>query len=244
MTDGYRWLVLRLEAPLLAFGGVAIDQVGVIRDFPAASMLTGLFANALGWHRTDTAAHQALQDRLRFAARWEREHPFGILTDSQNAQLAKTDRGWTTHGEPEGRDGASYGGPHRRRRDYHADACVSVALRLDPADEAPDLDTLAAALDRPMRPLFIGRKPCLPSAPLRGPEVVAATAYEALSLLPVDPEGGGTLRGLWPADEGPVTGDAVHRILDLADLRNWRTGMHGGVRPVVEGIVVPAGDPR
>ena len=28
-----RWLILRLEAPLLAFGGVVIDDVGVTWDF-------------------------------------------------------------------------------------------------------------------------------------------------------------------------------------------------------------------
>ena len=88
MSD-HLWLVLRLEAPLLAFGGVAIDQVGVTRDFPAASMLTGLLANALGYRRTEWRKHQALQDSLIFAARRERETVFGLLTDTQNAQLAK-----------------------------------------------------------------------------------------------------------------------------------------------------------
>ena len=68
----YSWLVLRLEAPLLAFGGVAIDQIGPTRDFPSASLLTGLLANALGWRRTEAAAHQRLQDRLIFAARLDR----------------------------------------------------------------------------------------------------------------------------------------------------------------------------
>lgn len=69
----HRWLVVRLEAPLMAFGGVAVDQVGPTRDFPSASMLTGLFANALGLHWSDRTAHQALQDRLIFGARRERE---------------------------------------------------------------------------------------------------------------------------------------------------------------------------
>ena len=32
----------------MAFGGETIDNLGVIRPFPAVSMLTGLFANALG----------------------------------------------------------------------------------------------------------------------------------------------------------------------------------------------------
>lgn len=235
MSEARRWLVLRLEAPLVAFGGVAIDAIGVTRDFPAASMLTGLLANALGWRRTDRAAHQALQDRLVFASRRDRENPAGLLTDTQNAQLEKNDRGWTTWGHPEGRDGASYGAPHRRQRDFHADACVTAVLRLDPADTTPDLDAIAAALDRPARPLFIGRKPCLPSGPIRRGEITAATAYDALCAVPrIELH---RPRALWPASEGPQTGDAVARVVALPDLRNWETGLHGGDRLVVEGAL-------
>ena len=239
MSD-HRWLVLRLEAPLLAFGGVAVDQVGVTRDFPAASMLTGLLANALGYRRTEWRKHQALQDRLIFAARRERETVFGLLTDTQNAQLAKNDKGWTTWGTPEGRDGASYGAPHRRRRDYHADACVVVALRVAPTDTSPDLETLAAALDRPARPLFIGRKPCLPSLPLRHKDTITAPdAYTALQGFPPEHSAPECLRAIWPLGEGPASGETVTRILNLPDLRNWRTGLHGGVRKVVEGNIIP-----
>lgn len=237
----HRWLVLRLEAPLLAFGGVAVDQVGVTRDFPAASMLTGLLANALGYRRTEWRKHQMLQDSLIFAARRERETVFGLLTDIQNAQLAKNDKGWTTWGTPEGRDGDSYSGPHRRRRDYHADACVVVALRVAPSGARPDLERLAAALDRPARPLFIGRKPCLPAAPLRQQDFVEAPdAYTALTGIPLQPDAPTRApRAIWPLGEGPETGEAVTRILDLPDLRNWRTGLHGGVRKVVEGNITP-----
>ena len=234
------WLILKLEAPLLAFGGVAIDQIGVTRDFPAASMLTGLLANALGWQRTEWEVHQTLQDRLIFAARWERDDDFGVLTDIQNAQLDKNDKGWTTWGEPEGRNGASYGAPHRRQRDYHPDACIILALRLASADSEPSLDTLATALDRPARPLFIGRKPCLPSAPLRDRNFVTApTAYAALQKFPRQEDAAKRLRALWPLGEGPSEGDAVYRIIDLPDLRNWRTGLHGGTRKIVEGVLVP-----
>jgi CRISPR system Cascade subunit CasD len=243
MSADQRWLVLRMEAPLLAFGGVAIDQVGITRDFPAASMLTGLLANALGWWRTEWQAHQALQDRLVFAARRDRENPTGILTDMQNARLEKTDRGWTTYGTPEGRAGASYMAPHRRQRDYHADACVTVVLRLDPAADSPDLDAIAAALDRPARPLFIGRKPCLPSCPLRVGSVHAPSAYEALRSIPAIDKPLHPLRALWPQTEGPTEGRQVHRIVALPDLRNWKTGLHGGTRLVVEGTVEAEGVP-
>ena len=66
-----RHLILNLEAPLVSFGGETIDNLGVIRWFPSMSMLTGLFANALGWRRIEYEEHQLLQDRLIFAARIE-----------------------------------------------------------------------------------------------------------------------------------------------------------------------------
>ena len=234
----HRWLVLRLEAPLVSFGGVAIDQVRPSRDFPAASMLTGMIGNALGWRWSDSAAHQSIQDRLIFAVRIDREGT--NLTDTQNASLAKDDRGWTTRGVPEGRDGASYGAPHRRQRDYRADSSVKIALRLELTAEPPALDSLADAFDRPARPLFLGRKACLPSRPLLSNEsdrwVLGDTAHQALCALPGDGE---RHRALWPVGEGPETGDDVDRIVDMPDLRNWRTGLHSGSRRVVEGWVAP-----
>ena len=222
----------------MSFGGVAIDQVGPVRDFPAASMLTGLIGNAFGWHWSDSAAHQTLQDRLVFAARREREGV--LLTDTQNAQIAKADKGWTTYGVPEGRGGASYDAPHRRLRDYQADLSVTVVLRLHRAIVAPTLDALAEAFDRPARPLFLGRKPCLPSRPLLAKEparwVTGKTAYESLCNVPGE---GRKLRGLWPVGQGPEQGDGIDRVMDLADMRNWRTGLHGGSRQVVEGRISP-----
>ena len=229
-----KWLVIRLEAPLMAFGGVAVDQVGPTRDFPSASMLTGLFANALGLHWSERLAHQTLQDRLIFAARRERNPGrAGVVTDMQNAQLNKADKVWTTFGAPEGRGGASYDAPHRRTRDYLADQAVCVVLRFEPAEPSPTLEMLAEALDRPARPLFIGRKPCLPSSRLMDGWTDGETAYTALCSL----SGSGSFHALWPAGEGPETGPQVERVIDLADLRSWRTGLHGGARRVVEGHI-------
>jgi len=246
MTVSHSWLILRLEAPLVAFGGVTVDQIGVIRDFPAASMLTGLIANALGWDRSQRAAHQALQDRLVFSVRRDRESASGILTDSQNAKLEK-DKGWTTWGEPEERAGATYDSPHRRRRDYHPDACVTVAMRLRTLDRnlatnsdlELNLDRIAAALDYPARPIFLGRKPCLPTAPVHLSQISAKSAYDALTLVSPVGQPGQPLRALWPLGEGPESGANVDRVVELPDLRNWRTGLHGGSRTVVEGRVIP-----
>lgn len=228
MTDSGdpRWLVLHLAAPLMAFGGVAVDQVGPTRRFPAASALTGLIGNAIGLDWSDRAAHQALQDRLIFASALIREGH--LLTDSQNAKLGANDKGWTTHGTPEGRDGASYDAPHRRRRDYLADAELRVVLRL--TEGRPDLDRVAEALARPARPLFIGRKPCLPSGPIFAGFVTAPTAHAALLA-----SGAFGCAAEWPEAEGPAAGQGGTRALSLPDQRNWRTGLHGGSRAICQG---------
>ena len=234
-----RHLILNLESPLMAFGGETIDNLGVIRWFPAASMLTGLFANALGWRRTERERHQRLQDRLVFAARIDREPAGGVrMTDFQTAQLGAKDQGWTTHGRPEGRAGGAntYDAPHLRFRDYFADMRVTVALRLQPAGDKPTLNNLADALQEPARPLFIGRKPCLPTASLFRDFSEGDTALAALLATVLDEPGGeqDSVKLLWPNGEG-VDGITANRTYMLTDQRNWGSGLHGGGRQVCEG---------
>lgn len=234
-----RHLLLDLDAPLMSFGGDMVDAYGVVRDFPAKSMVAGLLANALGWERYEADAHARLQERLVMGS--ARAMPGRRVRDFQTAQLGGGDRGWTTRGRPEGRAGgaATYLSPHIRYRDADADARVLIALRLDPADDAPTLDDLAAALDRPERPLFLGRKPFLPSRPIRLGEVAAATIREALvaglKLLGDRPEGDGQTPAQWPLAEGLVD---KAREEELTDERHWPAGVHAGLRRVAEGDIV------
>ena len=252
-----RHLIVNIEAPLMAFGGEAIDQYGVIRRFPSASMLTGLFANALGWRRVERERHQRLQDRLVFAVRIEREPAGGLrMTDFQTARLYEDEEGWTTRGKPDGREESpSYtrelsSGRRaltwRRYRDYFADMRVCVALRLEPAGESPSLDDpslddLAKALDEPARPLFIGRKPCLPSAPLFGCFSDGDTALAALMATPIETEdepkpedADKPINLFWSEGEG-VDGVNPNREYMITDQRNWVSGLHGGGRWAREG---------
>ena len=231
-----RWMHLRLCAPFAAFGGEMIDARGVIRDFPAQSMLTGLLANALGWTRTMRAEHQSLQERITFGALWEHGLGLNRIMDYQTAQLGKNDRAWTTRGVPASRAGgaATYVGAHQRWREYHSDLSVGIVLRLEPADDSPTLEDLAVALDRPARPLFIGRKSCLPSAPIFiGWVREAADARAALrEVVPADAT---ELTAFWPESEGT---DGSHRTTDVTDERNWISGLHGGTRRLCKGALV------
>jgi CRISPR system Cascade subunit CasD len=233
-ADMPRHLILRLEAPLMAFGGETIDNFGIIRDFPALSMVTGLLANALGWRREDTEKHDRLQERLIMGMRLERQGK--RIQDNQNAKLAKDDKGWTTWGQPEERAGGAgtYESPHRRFRDYHADLSMLVVLRLAPAEEPPTLDDLATALDHPARPLFIGRKPCLPSRRLFAGCYEGENVLHVLRSVPLSADTHEGARLQWPDGEGILPGD---RVLDLCDERNWTSGVHGGWRPIREGRI-------
>ncbi len=241
-----RHLLLRLHAPLIAFGGETIDNFGVIRDFPALSMITGLLANALGWRREDCELHDRLQSRLLLGARLNT--PIQRLREYQTAQLFEKDQGWTTHGDPEGRaPSPSYSMQAdgrksltwQRYRDYHADLDVLVALRLEPAEQSPTLDDLATALDHPARPLFIGRKPCLPSKRIFAGWTEADNVLQVLQLALLPATGSAqSLRMQWPDGEGNLAGD---RLFDLCDERNWTSGVHGGWRPVREGSYTPQG---
>ena len=222
-------LILVLEGPLMSFGREAVDALGPVSDFPAASMLTGLLANALGWRREWRERHARLQARLVFAARLDR--PGTRLTDFQTAQLAQSDRGWTTRGAFEGRAGGAgtYNSPHIRQREYDADKRVTVALRLHDAQEAPMAEDLAAALDAPARPLFLGRKSCLPAAPLLDRLVEAEGLLDALATSP-PPDDAGPLRVLLPLSEAAARTDERRWVTDA---RDWISGVHAGGREVL-----------
>jgi len=234
-------LLIRLQAPLIAFGGETIDNYGVIRDFPSLSMVTGLMANALGWDRGDDILHNCLQERMVMGTRLDADGE--RLVDYQTALIYEDDAGWTTHGKAEGRKKSPSYSPMpdgrrgltlQRYRHYHADMNVLVVLRLKSADESPTLEELAAALDKPARPLFVGRKNCLPTGRLLAGWVEADNILEALQkALPSFPSG---VRAQWPDGEGRLPGQQ-DRALDVCDERNWTSGVHGGWRPVREGVL-------
>jgi CRISPR system Cascade subunit CasD len=233
-----RHLILRLEAPLMAFGDVMIDAIGPVRLTPSAASLTGMLANALGYRRWEGGRLQRLQERLVFGCRVDRRGT--RFTDFQTVELGQNDKSWRTDGSVERRGdqgGAdTYRSPHIRRRDYVADACLTIALRLSDPDESPTLDELATAIVEPVRPLFLGRKTCLPAGPLFCGFVEGVTVHETLLRVPpAAPFDGSLRRGRRRIDSTmllvlpwvepmPVNFREVH----ACERRDWRAGVHVG----------------
>jgi CRISPR system Cascade subunit CasD len=234
-------LVLRLDAPLMSFGAPIVDNRGITQDHPPLSLLVGLLGNALGYVHADADRLQRLQERILFAAC--RNVDGTHVTDFQTVDLGQdhlVDRGWTTRRHVERRAGGSAReATHIRTREYLADAVFTVALTLQPAAESPGVADVAAALRSPARPLFIGRKSCIPAEPVllestAGESLLAALQHAREPRLRTprsDPS-----PAWWPAwlEDSAVSGQPSVPMA-VTDERDWRNQIHGGQRLVSRG---------
>ncbi|QDH14860.1 type I-E CRISPR-associated protein Cas5/CasD [Oecophyllibacter saccharovorans] len=255
-TQLMRFLALNLQAPLASFGGTTVDHYGITRLFPAASMLTGLLGNALGYQRSEAEKLMELQERLIFGAFYRETYPEQIR-DYQTVQL-RGETSWTTDGTRAERKGASGDSTHIRYRDYLTDLDLYVVLALTAAEKSPTLDNLVQALEQPARPLSLGRKTCLPSEPLLLPPALrfqeAATPAEAaLNLARALPfrkrekeaeakkynrnvsPAIHLMRPALPAERALTDTRALPPagLATITDERNWQGGFHGGSRQIV-----------
>ncbi len=245
-------LLLRFDAPLMSFGGVMVDQHGPTDRFPGLSLLTGLLGNALGWRHGDAAALEGLQSRIEFAARWDQApeplRDYHTVDLGQAKMIGYADPvkkaehgGWTTRGKTEHRGGGDAGryGTHIRFRHYWADGIMTLALAVRD-QEPPTVAVLAAALRSPARPLFIGRKTCLPAAPILLGTIDADDVLAALRQVPratrAKPRPGSprSMEACWPAG---LLGPAGRREVALYDRRDWLNQIHAGARRRHEGMI-------
>lgn len=240
-----RALILRFDAPLMSFGGVIVDHHGVVDRLPGVAMLTGLFANALGFRHGDAHLLQTLQARLEVAARWD--VPPQRIVDYHTVDLGQEkmrNPGWTTRGEPEHRAGGQDAkfGTHIRYRHYFADGLLTCAVTV--AGEAfPSLADLQQALTKPARPLFLGRKTCLPARPLLDPQTPVVEGENLLVILAKvavwDRRGkpatdGHPREACWPAVLGAGDRGQIRRVYDL---RDWTGQLPCGSRERAEGLL-------
>ncbi len=167
------------------------------------------------------------------------------LVDYQTADLSLPfmTSAWTTHGRVVVRAGGpSSKGTHIRYRHFLANAAVTVVLAV--SNGAPTLEEIGSALKRPARPLFIGRKPCLPSRPIWDGEMVEAESLRAAldATTPLSsthysppPARPPVLLARWPAREG--TEGEAGRLIELHESRDWVNQVHVGRTSMYEGYL-------
>ncbi len=135
-------LLLLLEGPLQAWGVGPRMELRDTAALPTKSGVVGLLANALGRRRTDPIDDLA---RLRMGVAVLR--PGRLLVDLQAVLDVATMGGGTKD--------------KLTRRRYLMDASFLVGLE----GEGETLAGLHQALADPARPLYLGRRSCLPSPP-------------------------------------------------------------------------------
>ena len=133
-------LLLRLAAPLQAWGSDSKFETRKTDREPTKSGVVGLLAAALGLRRDDTEGLARLNG-LRFAVRADQEG--SLLVDFHTAK--SRDTSYVTY------------------RHYLQDAVFLAGL--ESGDEAL-LRELEAALRHPVYPLYLGRRSCPPTLPL------------------------------------------------------------------------------
>ncbi|HOJ39160.1 MAG TPA: type I-E CRISPR-associated protein Cas5/CasD, partial [bacterium] len=213
-------------------GGPIVDNYGRNRRFPAASMVTGLLGNALGLAHEDALILNELQERLYFGSVIDR--PGFLIEDYQTVDFSQdflNATGWTTHGYREDRESSVAKATHIRYRPYYADCCCTVLFTLQLPEKTPTLAEVEHFLDHPVRPLFIGRKSCVPSCIMKRKVLQANSLLAAIKHLYI----GGKLLVQLPAEEAANL-DEEH-LFSLFDCRDWLNQIHSGERLVWEGEI-------
>lgn len=232
-----RYSILRFDAPMMSFGAPIVSEEGLIQSFPALSMMTGLLANALGYDRREAEKHERLQRNLSYAVR--EDVPGEKIVDYQTADLgqshlqAKSKTGsvaWTTWDKLDQRGSGNTATTNIRNREYLAGAVYTVALHVDHLSA----EQISAAFNKPERPLFIGRQPCLPGTRIYQCTVEAETPRDALIDERTDAKDDDdsvlTPRRLWSSCDAGASGN----VQPVTDARDWTNQIHVGERHIRE----------
>ena len=187
-------LLLRLAAPLQAWGSHSKFNIRSTEREPTKSGVVGMLAAALGIQRNDDPQKLEPLKALRFGIRVEREGK--LLRDFHmvHEMTGKKDS-------------------HVTERFYLSDAVFMAALA---SENRAFLEQLAYALNHPVYPLFLGRRSCPPTLPV----VLGIRDDALLNVLKTEPpmEKCQPTRIIYDSDEGgqpvrdnPISFSQLHR---------------------------------
>jgi CRISPR system Cascade subunit CasD len=211
-----RFLVLRLDGPMQAWGTHTYEDFRPSNLFPTRSGLLGLLGACLGVERRDREELMHLAESVEFAVRVDRtalRPERGAPQDKDALKLSD----FHTVLDARKVDGSANKNPVVSRREYLYDAVFTVTVGERPG--APvSLDRIAGALRRPSFTPVLGRRSCPIARPLLdgGPR----DATDAKSLLSTVAPVGGVIYA-----EGELVSEQPMQIRDVP--------MHGRHRQFV-----------
>lgn len=159
-----RFLILRLDGPMQAWGTHTYEGFRPANPFPTRSGLLGLIAACLGLERRDHPALERLAHSLAFTVRVDCgvRRP-GQAQDSPKNPLKLAD--FHTVLKARKVDGSTNKHPVRSYREYLHDAAFTVAV-MEKADAEYRLEQIIRALRQPLFTPVLGRRSCPIARPL------------------------------------------------------------------------------
>ncbi|MDO4466875.1 MAG: type I-E CRISPR-associated protein Cas5/CasD [Bacillota bacterium] len=145
-------LLLRLAAPMQAWGDESKYDIRGTRKEPTKSGVIGLIAAAMGYKR-DSEEIVVLDEKLRMGIRVDQQGR--IEKDFHIARAPKYDKNGFVQYEEDG--SIKLGDSYVTYRYYLCDAVFLVGLE---SDDASLLQEVKEALTHPVYPLFLGRRSC------------------------------------------------------------------------------------
>ena len=165
-----RYLILRLDGVMQAWGGHTFEDYRPTELYPTRSGLVGLLAACLGIERNDHAHLQRLSDGVALTVRAESRNERATITrilDFHTVQNARKV------------DGTNRTDPIVSKRQYLCDSIFTVAIGQN-ENAGYCLDTIAAAIKKPVFTPFLGRRSCPLSRPLFETWIDADNGIEAI----------------------------------------------------------------
>jgi len=173
------YLVFQLYGPMASWGQPAVGGDRATHMSPTRSAILGLLGAALGIKREEADRLQALHQSVQVATK--QLTPTSLLRDYHTSQVPARNNKYVYRtrknellDEPKDKLNTILS-----TRDYRCDGLWVVALSLTETATVT-LDALQSALIRPVFTLYLGRKSCPVSAPLRPLLVVNSELKDAL----------------------------------------------------------------
>lgn len=163
------YLVIRLYAPLVSWGEIAVGDIRHSAVHPSRSALLGLLGAALGIERTDNLRQKSLSESFRFGI-WLQAIGGG-LRDYHTIQFGKEKRGQVFYTRRDELFGEKIDA-RISHREYRSESVSVVAIEALP-NAITGLKDLALALKQPRFTLYLGRKSCPLAEPLL-PQIIEA----------------------------------------------------------------------